>query len=82
MVQFIVDQGSPFNENSLLTLLNFVTKEQMTTDIREKLLNSSVKGKERYTNFEKKHLWKNLTGSVSPELSKSTKPKVHSMTER
>ena len=53
MVHFIENKGSPLSLCCPTVLQNFVTKEQMTDDIRNDLLNASKRGKEKYMEFRK-----------------------------
>ena len=56
MVKYIEEKGSPLSENCSGTLQNFVTKELMSINISEDLLNSSVKGRDKYVAFREETL--------------------------
>ena len=53
MIHYIENKGSPFTSSCPTILQNFVTKQQMTHDIRNDLLNASQKGKAKYLEFRK-----------------------------
>ena len=53
MIYYIENKGSPFTSSCPTILQNFVTKQQMTHDIRNDLLNASQKGKAKYLEFRK-----------------------------
>ena len=52
-LQFIEEKGSPMSRDACETLQNFVTKELMSTDIRNEILNAVSKGKEKYLSLRK-----------------------------
>ena len=53
MIHYIESKGSPLISSSPSILQNFLTKQQMTHDIRNDLLNASQKGKVKYLEFRK-----------------------------
>ena len=48
MMKFIEERGSPFSADCPTKLHNFVTKQLMSEEIRNDVLNASEKGKKKY----------------------------------
>ena len=61
MMRFIDEKGSPLAARASTTLQNFVTKEIMSEDIRNDILNAFTKGKEKYLTFRKERLLEKTT---------------------
>ncbi len=51
VIEFMEEKGSPLSDQTPCILHNFVTKEVMTEDIRNDVLNAFVRGKEKYLSF-------------------------------
>ena len=51
MMRYIEERGSPFSTQFPPVLHNFVTKEVMTQDIRNDILNASERGKKKFETF-------------------------------
>ena len=63
MMKFIEERGSPFSADCPTELHNFVTKQLMTEEIREDVLNASEKGKKKYQAFHSE-MFINKTGKL------------------
>lgn len=62
MIKFIEEKGSPLNENASKILQNFATKEVMTMEIRNDVLNVFDKGKEKYQTLRSKRFVEKTSG--------------------
>ena len=51
MIKYIEERGSPFSAECPSVLQNFVTKEMMTEEIRNDVLNASERGEKKYEAF-------------------------------
>ena len=51
MMRYIEERGSPFSTHCPPVLHSFVTKEAMTQDIRNDVLNASERGKKKFETF-------------------------------
>ena len=56
MMKYIEERGSPFSAECPPVLHNFVTKEVMTEEIRNDVLNASEKGKKKYEVFHSERI--------------------------
>ena len=61
MMRFIEEKGSPLSVGTSPTLQNFATKELMSDNIRNDMLNAYTKGKEKYLTFRKERFLQKTT---------------------
>ena len=68
-MQYIEERGSPFSTQCPPVLHNFVTKEVMTQDIRNDVLNVSERGKKKFETFYSERFTKK-TSKLSDTIHK------------
>ena len=69
MMRYIEERGSPFATQCPPVLHNFVTKEIMTQDIRNDVLNASERGKKKFETFYSER-FTNKTSKLSDTIHK------------
>jgi len=69
MMRYIEERGSPFSTQCPPVLHNFVTKEVMTQDIRNDVLNASERGKKKFETFYSER-FTNKTSKLSDTIHK------------